>query len=128
MNAATITHLPENFRRIRLELAREPDHPEGSAEYHYELAAPLLADGRIDVEGWKVHKDNCRVVRFQPGEDQVAGHLLRRPGGSWAFHYHQGADEAGFHFGEEQFRAGEYVSLRSGKEEHTFRVVSVEPV
>ena len=33
--------LPPSFRRIRLELAREPDHPEGSREIGYDFTAPL---------------------------------------------------------------------------------------
>ena len=126
MPAAGTAQLPKSFRRVRLELAREHDHPEGSNAFRYEFAAPLLEDGRIDVEIWKAFKDNCRVIRDRPGEDRVTGNLLRRPGGVWAFHYADEPDETGFRFGEEHFRTGEYVSLDSGK--HTFKVVSVEPV
>ena len=40
------------LKRIRLELARNKDFPEGSAEHGYEFRAPLRPDGHIDLEGW----------------------------------------------------------------------------
>ena len=39
---------------IRLELARDPTHPSGSAEHGYEFVAPLGAAGHIDVEPWAI--------------------------------------------------------------------------
>lgn len=77
--------LPASFRRMRLELAREPGHPAGSAVIGYIVYAPLDAGDRIDPEVWKENRDACRVVRFRPGEEDDVGHLIRRPGGSWAF-------------------------------------------
>ena len=120
--------LPDSFRRIHLELAREHDHPEGSAAIRYEFAAPLTDDGRIDPTTWKQYRDHCRVVRSRPDEERRVGHLVRRPGGSWAFRYDQLADEAGHHFDDERFTPGEYVSLRENDESHTFKVVSVQPL
>ena len=35
-----------SLSKIRLELARDPDFPEGSREHGYEFTAPLGADGR----------------------------------------------------------------------------------
>ena len=123
--------LPHNFRRIRLELAREPGHPEGSNKHGYTFLAPLDAHSRIDAETYKHHRDACRVVRFRPGEINEIGHLVRKPGGSWAFHYDvQGEDddEAGYRFSDEQFTLGEYVSVREDDVMHTYQVTSVEPV
>ena len=119
---------PTKFRRIRLELAREPGHPLGSGAFGYDLVAPLTADAQIDVDGWRQDRARCRVVRIRPGEDHVIGHLIRRPGGSWAFRYDGEGDEVGLHFGDERFVAGEYVALRIDDEEHTFRVVTAEPL
>jgi hypothetical protein len=119
--------LPQNFRRIRLELAREPGHPMGSALIGYTLLAPLDDDDRIDAETWKHHRDVCRVVRFRPNEADDIGHLVRKPGGSWALHYDIAGDEddeAGYRFGDERFVVGEYVSIREDDGMHTFRVVS----
>lgn len=122
------TDLPPNFRQIRLELAREAGHPEGSAGIAYVFLAPLNADNRIDAELWRQHREACRVARQRPGEPDELGHLVHRPGGTWAFKYDVAGDtpdEVGFHFGDEPFIAGEYVSIREGGAMHTFRVVGV---
>jgi hypothetical protein len=70
-------------------------------------------------------------VRFRSGEDDDIGHLVHRPGGSWAFHYDirgDEDDEAGYHFENEHFEVGEYVSVREADATHTYRVISVEPL
>lgn len=123
--------LPRTFRRIRLELAREAGHPEGSAGIGYQIVVPLDAAGRIDAKAWHDHREYCRVVRFRPGEADEIGHLIHGPGGAWVFHYDvvgTDADEAGYHFADEKFIVGEYVSVRDGDEFRAFRVVSVEPI
>ncbi|MCW5696711.1 MAG: hypothetical protein KIS96_08255 [Bauldia sp.] len=121
--------IPNSFRKIRLELAREPGHPEGEAGHGYDLLAPLDAEGRLDPAEWRAHRGECRVRRFRTGEADQIGTLSRRPGGSWFFDYEEGDedDESGFRLGDERFVPGEYVSLRErdGKM-HTFRVILVE--
>ena len=118
--------------KIRLELARDHDHPDGSHGIGYEFAAPLNAEGKIDAEEWHKRRDNCRVVRFRPGEADDIGHLIRKPGGAWAFHYDiesdEEDDEAGYRFGDHAFKLGEYVSIREDEGLRTFRVVRVQPV
>jgi hypothetical protein len=122
--------LPREFRRIRLELAREPGHPAGSSRDGYELIAPLDRQGRIDAAQWRVHRESCGVTRFRAREDDELGHLVHKQGGSWAFHYDvagDGGDEAGYRFGGERFVVGEYMSVREDDDKlHTYRVVSVE--
>lgn len=123
--------LPSSFRKIRLELAREKGHPAGSAGRGYIIVAPLDQARRFDAAAWKAHRDACRVVRFRSGEDDDIGHLVHRPGGSWAFHYDirgDEDDEAGYHFQDECFDVGEYVSVREADATHTYRVISVESV
>lgn len=120
--------LPLQFRQIRLELAREPDHPEGDRDVGYILIAPLAADNRIDPESWKEHREACRVTRIRPDGDNDVGHLVHRPGGTWVFHYDGVAnlpDEAGYHFADERFVPGEYVSIDERGTMHTYRVKSV---
>jgi hypothetical protein len=106
--------------KIRLELARCKEHPEGAHDIGYEFAAPLTADHKIDAAAWERDRDHCRVVRFRPGEDDDIGHLVRRRGNSWAFHYdiHSDAeeDEGGYRFADHVFRTGEYVSVREDDE------------
>jgi hypothetical protein len=117
-----------NLTRIRLQLAREPGHPEGEPDVGYDFVAPLGADGRIDAEMWLAHRSACKVVRFRPDEALDIGHLVRR-GGGWAFHYDIGDedDEAGFRFADHVFQPGEYVSIREDSGMHTFRVAAVTP-
>lgn len=124
-----MTSLPPEFRQIRLELAREPGHPEGSNATGYDLVAPLDGERRLSADLWREHKDQCRVHRFHEGEDDLIGHLARKPGGAWYFDYDDATakdDEDAYRLGSEQFVLGEYVSVRDehGKM-HTYRVVSV---
>lgn len=117
------------LKKIRLELARDHDHPDGSNAIGYEFAAPLTDQGKIDPDEWRRLRDNCRVRRFRPGEADDIGHLIRKPGGSWAFHYDidsdEEDDESGYRFGDHAFKPGEYVSIREDEGLRTFRVTRV---
>jgi hypothetical protein len=121
-----------SLKTIRLNLARTPEFPDGSDRHFYRFTAPLDADGHLDPEGWKKHRDMCRVVRSWGGEEEDIGHLVHRPGGSWGFHYDIGGDEGdegGFKLSSHRFVPGEYVSIRDDEGDlHTFRVVTVTDV
>jgi hypothetical protein len=120
------------LKKIRLELARDHDHPGGSPAIGYEFAAPLDADNRISAEEWHKRRENCRVRRFRPDEEDDIGHLIRKPGGSWAFHYDihsdEEDDESGYRFGDHTFKLGEYVSIREDEALRTFKVMRVVDV
>ena len=62
--------------RIRLELARTPDFPEGSAQHGYEFTAPLTSDGQLDRDRWRQHHGAYRVRRFWTGEDDESDSSL----------------------------------------------------
>lgn len=120
--------LPPQFRQIRIELAREPGHPEGEHGVAYLIVAPLSPDGLIEPKLWKQHREACRVVRRRPGGQDQLGHLVHQPGGTWRFHYDRDTnlpDEAGYHFADEHFVVGEYVSINERGKMHTYRVTSV---
>jgi hypothetical protein len=122
------TSLPAQFRQIRLVLAREPGHPEGDAEVAYVIVAPLDPEDRLDAKLWRKYRDACRIVRQRPGQHDQHGYLVQRPGGGWAIHYHgetNHPDEVGYHFANERFIVGEYVSINEGGKMHTYRVSSV---
>jgi hypothetical protein len=126
--------LPHEFKRIRLNLARSKEFPNGSSRHGYELVAPLDAKGHIDAKLWHEHRDHCRVRRFWDGEDDEVGFLVHKPGGAeharWVFDYDASTtddDEAGYRFGGHAFSPGEYVTIRDEDgEQHTFKVISVE--
>lgn len=123
--------LPRGFHLVRLELAREPGHPEGSRRDGYEIVMPLDHEGRIDAEAWRANKDKCRVRRFTEDGEIRAGHLARKPGGAWYIDYAKDVadEEDAYRFNDERFVLGEYASIRDENAEmHTYRVVSVEAV
>jgi hypothetical protein len=116
------------LKRIRLELARDHDFPDGSRERGYELIAPIDDSDHLAANEWREQREKCRVRRFWAGEEEH-GKLVHKPGGTWAIDYDPRStadDEPGFRFDKHKFAPGEYVSLK----EHdgvmrTFRVVSV---
>jgi hypothetical protein len=76
-----------SLKRVRLELARDKEFPNGSPAHGYEFVAPLGKDGKIDSAEWQRRRDECLVVRFWGATEHEHGRLVRRPGGNWAFHY-----------------------------------------
>jgi hypothetical protein len=122
-----------SLSKIRLELARDHDFPDGSRDRGYEVTAPLADDGRISEGHWETDRARCRVRRFWSGEADGVGHLIRKPGGSWAFHYDllgdPDDDETGYRFGNHRFVPGEYVSIKEHDEVlRTFKVMMVQPL
>lgn len=123
------------LQRILILLARSHDFPNGSVHHGYELVAPLNADGKISLEAWKSHRDQCTVRRFWADEDEQNGFLRHRTGGhggaTWIFDYdatQADDDEAGYRLGDHVWAPGEYVSIKDEEGEmHTFRVASVDP-
>ena len=121
------------MKQIRMELARDQDFPQGSRQHGYTLMAPLDNMDSIDAAEWKANREKCRVTRFWGSDEHEIGHLVRKPGGAWAFHYdihgNEDDDETGYRFGDERFRPGEYVSIREQDGEmRTFRVITATDV
>ena len=101
-----------NWKCIRLELARTPDFPEGSASRAYLLRLPLDRDGHIDAAAIAAEPGQATVRRFWPSEPDMIGYVIRTPEG-WAFSYEPGAadDEAVFHLETHPMVVGEYLTL-----------------
>jgi hypothetical protein len=118
MTAQTMTKAAAEklLRHVHLELARDQDHPTGSGRHRYEFIAPLDAEGHIVAEAWRHTRERCRVKRMSDEDPSEVGHLVHKPGGSWAFHYdiHGDAnhDDTGYRFESHKFSPGEYVSLK----------------
>jgi hypothetical protein len=118
------------LKRVRIELARSAEFPDGSTRHGYEFVLPLRDDGSLDEEAWKKAPELCTVHRFWEGEDDKRGQLIRKPRGGWAFSYDPGDedDEAIHRFADHQWREGEYVSVRERDgSTQTFRVVLIRP-
>ena len=118
------------LQRIRLELARTPEFPEGKRDHGYEFVAPVTADSHIDPRAWKKLKQECRVSRFS-GQNVEHG-VLRHVGQGWRFDYDGRStedDEPFFKLDRHALTPGAYVSIT----EHDgvtrpFKVVSIMPV
>jgi len=117
------------LKQIRLELARTPEFPNGSAVHGYELVAPLDGKGHLDSAGFSDAKSACTVRRFWDGADDEHGSLIHTRGG-WVFSYAPGPDdyEPIFKLDRHQFTVGDYITVT----EHDgvarpFRVVEVKP-
>lgn len=118
-----------SLKRIRLELARTPEFPNGSVAHGYDFIAPLDAKGHLDTAAWPEARAACTVRRFWEGQPDEHGNLIHGRGG-WAFSYAPGDDddEPIFKFDRHNFVVGEYVTVT----EHDgvprpFRVVLVTP-
>ncbi len=101
------------LRSIRLELARTPDHPAGSARHGYEFVAPLDSSGHLDPRGWAQFKAACTVRRFWGEAEDQHGTLVHRRDGKWVFSYAPGDDddEPIFRLDRHAFVQGDYVSV-----------------
>ncbi|WP_339873241.1 hypothetical protein [uncultured Brevundimonas sp.] len=119
------------FQHIRLELAREPDHPRGSASTGYDLVAPLDAEGRLDPAALKAAPERSHVRRFVDDATVATGRLRHADDGRWILDLDPGdaEDVTGFRLGEEKFVLGEYVSLLTARgTQHTYAVKRLRPV
>ena len=117
-----------SLKLIRLELARHPDFPQGSASRGYELQAPLNPDGHLDADAWRKIRRRCTVRRFWPGEPDRMGELRHTRRRTWAFSYAPGEedDESLYRLEGHVFAPGEYVTVAEPRgAPHTFRVVNV---
>lgn len=118
-----------SWKRVRLEVARSRDFPEGSHRHGYEFTLPLDDDGKFDVAAYKKMPELCTVQRFWEGEGDTTGEILHSGRGRWVFSYDpgEGDDEAIPHLTDHHFKVGEYIAVReSGGLEHTLRIVLVE--
>jgi hypothetical protein len=117
------------LQRIRIELARSHEHPEGSHRHGYEFVLPLKPNGTFDSKAWQECRELCSVHRFWAGEDDEAGHLVHTSHGHWSFAYASGDvhQEPIHRFEDHVFKKGEYISVREQDEKtYTFKVVSVQ--
>jgi hypothetical protein len=113
------------LKKIRLELARTAEAPDGDRRCGYEFVAPLDTSGRLDPHAWPHEKTKCAVRRFWTGQDDEHGMLMHHRGGQWLFSYRPGEedDEPIFRFASHAFNPGEYVSITEHDGvERTFRV------
>jgi hypothetical protein len=116
------------WKLIRLELARTPEFPAGSASRAYMLRLPLQDDGLIDEAAFAASPGMASVRRFWPNEPDQQGYVIRQ-GAGWAFSYAVGDDddEGVYHLESHPLRTGEYVTLTEPDGKRLpFRVVQAQ--
>ena len=114
---------------VRLELAKTPEFPAGSASRAYMLRVPLNAEGLIDAAEMAKHPAMATVRRFWPNQPDQTGYLIRH-GTSWAFSYAIGEDddERLYHLGAHPLRMGDYVTISEHDgEAYPFKVTRSVP-
>jgi hypothetical protein len=114
---------------IRLELARTPEFPGGSASRAFMLRVPLDRDGLIDEVSLTRRPAMATVRRFWPNEPDQTGYIVRN-GASWAFSYAIGEedDEKLFHLEAHPLRIGDYVTITEPDGAcYPFRVARSQP-
>lgn len=106
------------LKRIRLELARDHEFPNGSRERGYDFIAPLDDSGHLSIAEFRGNRDRCRVRRFWAGKPDEIGRLTHKRGGdhggTWAFDYDPTSDkddEPGFKLDQHRLVPGEYISI-----------------
>jgi hypothetical protein len=114
------------WKTIRLELARTPEYPEGSAAHAYVLRLPLDDNGFIERTAMKHPSESPMVHRMWPNESDRVGVVISQRAG-WAFSYEIGdADDEGiFQLEHHPIKIGEYLTITEADGERLpFKVVS----
>jgi hypothetical protein len=120
-----------SLMKIRLELGRTQDNPQGDPRHGYEFVAPLNAHGYLDPVEWKERKDSCAVRRFHPHEAEYRG-SLRHNGRGWLFDYLPGRssdNEAIFRLDRHLIEKGLYLTItEEDGVARPFKIVDVRPL
>ncbi len=82
-------HRTSQWKIIRLELARTPEFPFGSASRSYIVRLPIYEDGMVDEDAVKLHPSMATVRRFWSNEPDQQGYIIRS-GDVWAFSHKLG--------------------------------------
>lgn len=117
------------LKKVRLELARTKETPEGDPACGYEFVVPLDNEGHFDAAEWRKNRAACTVRRFWRHADDERGLLIHTRGKKWVFSYAPGEDddEPIFKFDRHVLLESDYISVT----EHDgvirpFRIVSIK--
>jgi hypothetical protein len=117
--------------KIRLELGRTAEFPEGNPSLGYEFNLPLTDGGHIDMAAWQECAKHCTVRRLNQGFTDRRG-MIKRSGHGWQFDYDEGSDadnEPIVRLESHIFAPGNYVTLTGGDGAvRPFKIVSVAPM
>lgn len=102
-----------SWHRIRLEMGRTKDEPEGSPSHAYMLTLPLDEKRRIDAAAYKKTPARASILRMSPEHGEENGRLILRGDGKWAFSYEPGDedDETIFALATHAIELGNYITV-----------------
>jgi len=116
-----------SWKSVRLELARSPEFPRGSASRAFLLRLPLCNDGWIDCEAINLNESQATVRRFWASEPDSLGKIVRSDG-EWSLRF--GSDtSAGFRMPDDKLVVDQAISIQGPDGvELPFRVISIAPL
>jgi hypothetical protein len=115
--------------KVRLEIARCPEFPEGSAKHGYLLTLPLDESGALETGHGQHVASRCHFERFWNGEQLEVGHIERH-GHGWTLAFDGVEDDAAarepiFKAEGHRFLPGDYLSIKERDGQlRTFRVAA----
>lgn len=115
------------WHRIRLEMGRTPEFPEGASSHAYQLYLPLDQNKNVDIEALRKEPKKNFIRRYWPNEPDQSGSLIHRRDRNWAISYEPGEDDDELFFDLEshRFEVGEYLTItETDGTKLPFRVVS----
>jgi hypothetical protein len=118
-----------NWKTIRLELARTPEFPQGSASRVFLLRLPLHDNGSIDEGEVARRPSRATVRRFWASEPDTSGQIVRCPCGWECRCGQRGQEPLAFRLSSQPLRLGEQVTM-TGPDgcELPFRVANMTKV
>lgn len=132
MSNQTLPQLPDVRRgqasRVRLERCPQLRCFSGEPSTGYELTLPLDRDGEIDALMLSRSPSTWRVRRFEQGQDDRMGNLVRDPLGAWIVRYGDDPERSDGFAASVRFRVNCLINVVEGKEVWAYRVTAIEPI
>ena len=114
-----------SWKQIRLELARTPSFPKGSAGRAYVLYVPLDEDGLIDEEAFALNPGRATISRYWASDPDHHGQVERHDR-QWVFRCRHKDSEILLRLLSGPFRLHEELrAVSQDGVEHAFRIVDI---
>lgn len=132
MSNQALPQLPDARRghasRVRLERCPQLRCFSGNPSTGYELTLPLDRDGEIDALMLSRSPSTWRVRRFEQGQDDRMGNLVRDSLGAWLVRYGNDPARSDGFAASVRFCPNSLINVVEGKEVWAYRVTTIEPI
>ncbi len=117
-----------SWKSVRLELARSPEFPRGSASRAFLLRLPLCGDGSIDAAALDKNVNQAIVRRFWASDADQAGKISRLDG-EWLLICSRAGASSTFVMQNDRLVVDQNITIVGPDAVALpFRVVSIEPI